>query len=457
MRSKEELISRLQGTETPLRQIKDRQTVNDIMKAVLDKHVKCRADYDMIFQDFLGGSIYDISKRLWKFCKDNFEYDIESEEKQFVSSPYSMLTGGMVDCKNYALFIGGVLDAMKRAGKRLEWQYRFASYELFDTDPGHVFVVVNPNTDDIWIDPVLSSFNNHLFYWYKRDKKPKPAGTINGIGKIGVTKQEQDLLDQLHEYTEGLVNAVQVSTTTNSINTLTAGILQGASSSIPEIAAAQAFLKQGTILLNNAFGPGSTAARVFSDLSSGKILQAISDLFTGRTYDSDQYWGATYYKFNVLGQNITNQNQIIDADIIPALKWFIDRTGVFISGRQHIIALTQSPQAYLNYYKVNGYTTTDPARVQAAYQVASRYWVAPGNYSPQYMGSWKNTIGVFDNGLAQIANSLGLTAEQYAAQTGYQYATDQTTAATQLIPGLSNTALYVAAGGLILMGLLKDK
>lgn len=432
------------------------------MRSIVTKQQSTRSDYDKIYQYFDGGSIRDICYRIWKFCKDKLDYKMEDGEQQNVSGPYTILTGGKVDCKNYALFISGILDAMKRHGKRLTWQFRFASYELFELDPGHVFVVVNPNTDDIWIDPVLDEFDEHLFYWHHRNRNPKPA-RVAGIGWISarVGSAESDLLATLKEYTDGLVEAVQVSQQNNTINTITEGVLLGAAVAVPVIGAAVALLKLGAVALSDAFGVGSAAARAVSDLSSGRFAAFVNDLFNGRTYNTDQYWAAALYQNKVQGKNITNQDQTKDSDVLPALKWFIDRTGVFISGREHIIALTQSPQAYMALASVNSDTTTDPARVQAAYEVASTYWKNPASYDASGIGSWANTIGVYDTGLAGIANQYGVTPETYEAQTGYQgiqqQAAAETAVATEIIPGVDNLYLYLGFGALFVLGLFQKK
>lgn len=434
---------------------------------ILVRHAQCTGDYDRIAQYFMGGSVRDICRRLWNFCRENFTYVMEDGETQKNSRPITMLKDKEVDCKNYSLFIGGVLDAMKRAGLPITWCYRFVSYKASDPKPHHVFIVVNRNTDDIWVDPVLDYFDYHLFYWYKKDRTPK----TEAVAKVGFIPQarmagnEQALLDQLKNYTDGLTQAMQVSRQTNTINSITASVLQTAAALNPVIVAGQLALKLIDVGVGDVFGVGSAAARAISDLSSFNLSGFVNDLFNGRTYNTDQYWGAALYQNKVLGKgNINNQNQIVDGDLLPALKWFIDRTGIFISGREHIIALTQSPQAYMALASVNSYTTTDPARVQAAYQVASTYWKDPANYPSSEAGSWKNTIGVYDTGLAQLASQNGETAEQLAAQTNYQYITPQaeqqliapsgsTQPGTSLIPGVPDLFIFAGLGLLIIYSL----
>lgn len=445
--------------------IVDEQTVNDIITAMLKKHQQCASDYDKIAYLFDGGDITDICERLWKFCKKNFKYVIESEEWQYTSCPYTMLTNGDVDCKNYSLFIGGVLDALKRKGKKLVWEYRFACYTLsFDMDPGHVFVVVNPNTDNIWVDPVLDQFNEHLFYWHARNKRPKTSkvGAIGRIETIGNAAGDA-LQTQLIEYTEGINDAVQLSTGTGTLNTITQGILLTASLAVPGLTEVLVALKAGGILLNNAFGVGSAGARAYSDLTSLNFVGLFNDLFNGRTYQYQIYWLAAMYQYYVLGKsNITNQDQMTDKDVWPAVKWFIDRTGVYMSGTQTLAALVKGSNAYISLHSVNAGITTDPARVAAAVAVAQTYWtgvpIDPGssaNFLPGRAGSWANTIGVFDRGITQIAQQYGESPEKYVAQTGIDY-TSSPTGSAQLITGVNNVWIYSGLAALVVYGIYKS-
>ncbi len=182
MASKNAILSKLEGTAPKPQLIIDQQQVKDIIAGMLAKHETCKADYDLIYRDFMGGDIWEICKRLYDFCVDNIAINTETEKKQYVSCPYTILKRGSSDCKGYALFCAGVLDAMKRnEGMDIDWYFRFASYNFLDSTPYHVFTVVNPKQENIWIDPVLGEFNYHYGYWYKRDRKPKKAAGIGGL------------------------------------------------------------------------------------------------------------------------------------------------------------------------------------------------------------------------------------------------------------------------------------
>jgi hypothetical protein len=453
--SKQSMIMTLAGTQPNPQKVVDRQSCNDIIHRMLVKHKKCERDYDRICEEFDLGTNMDVCVKLFEFCKRNFLYVIEDEEEQYVSSPYTMLTNGRVDCKNYALFCAGVIDALKRRGRRVHWCFRYANYDLIDSllhplDVGHVFVVVDPNGENIWLDPVMNEFNYKMWYWKKRDKVPRSYASIGRL-PMRVGDAEGDLLSAVKQYSDGLSNAMSVTTATQTLNAISAGVLKSISASIPGLSQALAAVNAGQVALNNAFGPGSLAARLFSDISSNIIMMPISlvnTIFNGRTYNTDQYWAAQYYKYYVLGQsNVTGINDVADSDVLPALKWFIDRLGVFISGREHIIALTKSPQAYMDYFSVNADTTTDPVRVDAAYNVASQYFNFNGG-----PGSWANTVGVYDAQVVDIANATGESVEQVAASQGYQGVYSST---AQGAAGQVNWMLVAAAAVLVYVGLSK--
>jgi len=394
---------------------------------------------------FEGGTVYDICERLWLFCKNELTYKVESAKVQNVGCPYWILTHGVIDCKNFASFIAGNLDSMKRRGLRVVWEFRFISdrpLSLIDRDPDHVFVVVNPNTDDIWIDPVLNDFDYHFGYFYRSSRRvntmgmPRPRSRVGAIGgygtgeaalggygtgeaAIGVTAAENQILADIASYAQGLSGAMQQTVSTSTLNIITESVLLGVATAVfPAAVVVLAALKAGAIALDKAYGVGAPVSRVLTDISNLNISGMISDIFNGRTYDTDQYWAAVYYQFYVLGNNVTSIDYVSDSDVLPALKWFIDRAGVFISGREHIIGLCTSPTAYENYYSVNSDTTTDMTLVTAASSMAQINWPSPNTFNANQLGSWKNTRGVYDQQLINIAAAAGLTPEQYVAETG---------------------------------------
>jgi hypothetical protein len=161
----------------------DRQDTSDIIEAILNKHEACEKDYDKFAYLFDGGKVPQICERLFIFCRKNLDYIVERTKAQYTSKPGTMLRRGHADCKGYALFCGGVLDSLKRKGEKISWAFRFASYKLWQKKPYHVFIVVFYQGQEIYIDPVFSSFTYRKPALWLQDyiMTAQPAAQIAGM------------------------------------------------------------------------------------------------------------------------------------------------------------------------------------------------------------------------------------------------------------------------------------
>lgn len=180
--------------------IKNNHDVYDIVNEVCAAHETFSGDYDKIANQFWKGDIKKTCDGLFDFCKRNFKYKIEPGNLQTTRSPAAILkTGNTVglDCKHYAGFIAGVLDALRRQGLRVNWCYRFASYNANNKNPEHVFVVVKISGKDYYIDPVLSQVNQKSpLYYYKIDKKINMLERISGVGGLNELIRSQPIFNQ---------------------------------------------------------------------------------------------------------------------------------------------------------------------------------------------------------------------------------------------------------------------
>jgi len=164
------------------------QSANDIISAMLAAHTKYQKDYDLIADQFYAGSAKATAKKLFDFLKHNIHYKVESVNNQRIMSPGAIISLAQNDCKNFALFIIGVLHSLKRRGIiNNKILYRFVSYNLLDPTPHHTYaVMIDRDGREINIDPVLSSFNEKKLYYNKIDKMPLYA--ISGVSGIGAKK-----------------------------------------------------------------------------------------------------------------------------------------------------------------------------------------------------------------------------------------------------------------------------
>jgi hypothetical protein len=198
------LLGKLTPFSNQKRLLVSEQQVKDIVSAMLEAHKTYASEYDKISDNFYSGNAVQSAKKIFKFLKENIKYTVDSEANQRIMSPSAIISVGKNDCKNYALMIVGLLDSMRRKGYFTNKVfYRFASYRLLDEIPHHTFaVVIDDNGNEIFVDPVLSSFNERKTYFHKIDKspkmslysvsgiftkKPKPAATAK-IDTTGITK-----------------------------------------------------------------------------------------------------------------------------------------------------------------------------------------------------------------------------------------------------------------------------
>lgn len=179
--------------------IKRNQSVNDIIKALNVAHNQYKSHYDKIAREFLGHSKKQTAYNIWKFLKKNVPYKAEPDTMQTIKSPAAILATGIMgtkslyynDCKNYSLFAGGILSALNRQGYKIPYVYRFASYNMFDQDPGHVFIVINPGKNEIWLDAVLSKFNYKKSYISAKDKNFDMMYSISGVDNVITGRAER--------------------------------------------------------------------------------------------------------------------------------------------------------------------------------------------------------------------------------------------------------------------------
>ena len=140
------------------------QDVEDIIKGIIKASDSYAGHYRKIWPYFEGGGYRSTSRNVWNFLKSNSDYVIEPDSRQTIKTPAAILATakksyGGNDCKNFALFSAGVLKAYRDAtGEDFNLYFRFAGYN--GGGLSHVFTVIEKNGVEIWVDPVLDSFND---------------------------------------------------------------------------------------------------------------------------------------------------------------------------------------------------------------------------------------------------------------------------------------------------------
>lgn len=353
----ERLLARLPAFEFNPRLVTDDQSVDDIVNQVLAKHQEDAHKYDLIVSELKGGNVL---KKLFDFCQRHLPYYPETKVEQTTLSPSGIIEIGMVrgvDCKHYANFIGGCLAALNRKGYNLPFVYRFAGYNGKGED--HVFVVVNPGTDDeIWIDPAPirmpdgsyypREFNDRFAipasYFDKQISMSKVNGlySVNGpgfnqyTGTVGVVP-----LDQVDKQGGSGGTGTGTGTGTGSGGTGGSNALFDAAKTTPE---AKPFLDAANQLIDVL--PDGGIKNFLKDYIKNPI-DAFRRLYFGKPFTSGAYHLGEVYMRAILGMDeIQNRGMVPDAIVPQANDFFTSALGVRVTSEDHIEQLAKSPEAY---------------------------------------------------------------------------------------------------------------
>jgi hypothetical protein len=179
------LMGRLAPFQNKNEMLVQDQSTGDIIDAICNAHNRHAQDYSRISSFFNAGTRKEVGRKIFNFLKNNVRYVIEPGSKQTVKSPAAILATGYGDCKHYSLFAGGVLQSLG-----IPFAYRFASYRAFDKQPQHVFVVINPGANEIWLDPVVGQYDYKKPYKHATDRKM----ALYSISGVGATAQQKAAL-----------------------------------------------------------------------------------------------------------------------------------------------------------------------------------------------------------------------------------------------------------------------
>lgn len=185
MISKSYILSRLPDYSNDWVKVVENQDVDDIITLIIDRHYDNEQYYDAIAAEFEGRDTDETCDNLVNFCLRNIKYKAEGKNRQTVGTPQAILTRGEGDCKHFASFIGGCLGAIERAtGKKIDWCYCFASYDILEPTPYHVFVIVEENGITQYLDPTPGTESAQPVYMTKEYIEDVTQQAVNGLGEL---------------------------------------------------------------------------------------------------------------------------------------------------------------------------------------------------------------------------------------------------------------------------------
>lgn len=295
------------------------QSTGDIINEVLAAHRHFAPQYQKIAEFFEFTSDRRLAAALFKFCKKEIDYEIEGD-LQTTRSPGVLLRMAKGDCKHYAGFIAGVLDARRRLGFPVKWAYRFASYDLFDSTPRHVFVVIDPGTEgELWVDPVLERLD-------QRD--PFPTFYIDK--RVNMALQR---LSGFSSNNSNLLPARRCCVGGARVGDVYDQTIEAAKDVL-------SFLPEGGL-------------KSWLTTFVGNPVKGLKELILGKKYTSGDYALGEIFMRNILGQpEIQNRGMVPDGVVPQAWDFFTSALGVRIGSGDHLNELAKSPTNYFNWLGV---------------------------------------------------------------------------------------------------------
>lgn len=106
--------------------------------------------------------------RVWLWLRKNIDYEAEPEEDQTAAEIPVIVAKKQGDCKHYATFAVGVLNACGIPA----W-FSYAGQDRTKRKPNHVYASAVINGKVVTIDPCRKRFNSECRYYYKWDVPPK--------------------------------------------------------------------------------------------------------------------------------------------------------------------------------------------------------------------------------------------------------------------------------------------
>lgn len=349
------------------------QSMEQIIAEVLNAHNRYAPHYDRIGSFFPGYA----PRKLFDFVQRNMTYKEEPGKDQKTKSPSAALCSKNNDCKHYAGFIGGILDAINRTGKKYyDWKYRFAEYDNKGTYD-HVYITVG---NDLWIDP--TPIKNKVTGLYEtrtfNDRKIYPTNWID--------IKPRTMLSSLHgvQYTvtnqlppTACCSGAYIGQTTSGSTTSVSPDIAAAAAADPEVGA----VVEGAQTLANSLPDGSLKDWVNDFLSDP--TGAVKSIIFGRTYNTGNYKLGEIYMRNILGmEQIQRNTQVPDKYIPQAWAFFTAAMGVPVGSIDHMDALVQGRDAYKTW--ANGtFSWVPDDQVDRANKILNQYIGWTPSYYPR--------------------------------------------------------------------------
>lgn len=137
-----------------------KQIVQQMMRAELDS----RATSKKLATIFKEPEQKTTAAKVWYFLKNEIQYEAEPSDDQTAKTIRRFLSDKKGDCKHYATFAVGVLNACG-----IKTWFTFVGQDPTKKKPNHTYATALIDGKRVIIDPCRSRFNSEPQYYYRWD------------------------------------------------------------------------------------------------------------------------------------------------------------------------------------------------------------------------------------------------------------------------------------------------
>jgi len=132
---------------------------------------------------------YETCRKIFNNVKHNITYVGDKDGHEIVKLPNALLYFEKGDCKSYSILIADLLRGVH--GGKIEVEFWFVSYELFNKTPTHVFpVAILTDGTEVILDAVYGYFDEECTYFHKTVRK---AAKIQAV-RLGSLKRRYKII-----------------------------------------------------------------------------------------------------------------------------------------------------------------------------------------------------------------------------------------------------------------------
>lgn len=164
MLNRSNIYSRIKPSDGKAKHITTFQNAREIVQTLKKAEYNSRKVSKQLAPYFCEPDPKATAAKVWYFLRTQIKYYAEPKTDQTAKEINRFIKDGTGDCKHFATFAVGVLNACG-----IKTWFTFVGQDKNQKKPNHAYATALINNELITIDPCRKRFNSECKYWYKWD------------------------------------------------------------------------------------------------------------------------------------------------------------------------------------------------------------------------------------------------------------------------------------------------